>query len=299
MFLHNENIPWEELHTTIKKRELFSKDLYFELSFEAANFILENNLAKTLKDYTYLMIKPETLILNKTNELISLLKDFDLVYYCIKRISHVQISELWKYAWSAASLIRIITNLQFYPQFDCVLLVLHKKCTKNKNACDFLTEIKGSTPLGAYQPHTIRYKLKYINKFMNYIHTPDDVADLLRELGIFFDWDSLIEIFTAIKNKKTIDYNDLRADLSNKNYKIRDTDPSALLSKLIIDLEKDPQIPPKIIATLKDIKNGKSKLTIELIENLRKVHKLNWACEFVIIITSFMEYSSPYDSLID
>ena len=31
----------------------------------------ENNLAKTLKDYTYLMIKPETLILNKTNELIS------------------------------------------------------------------------------------------------------------------------------------------------------------------------------------------------------------------------------------
>ena len=44
MYLHNKNIPWSELTTSLKKKELYSSDFYFELSYKTAVDNIRNDV---------------------------------------------------------------------------------------------------------------------------------------------------------------------------------------------------------------------------------------------------------------
>lgn len=65
MYLHNENIPWNELTTSLKKKELYSSDFYFEISYKTAVDNIRNDICSKINKYTLLFIKPEALLLKK------------------------------------------------------------------------------------------------------------------------------------------------------------------------------------------------------------------------------------------
>lgn len=164
MYFHRENIPWNKLTLSLKKRELYSSDFYFELSYEAAFQNIQNDIVSKVSGFTLLFIKPEALLTDKIDILIEELQKhhYELVYASIKPISHVQISELWKYSWPAASIIRIIINQTYYTKYNCGILILQNTQCGPESASSFLTKIKGSP---SYREPHIRYYIGAINIF--------------------------------------------------------------------------------------------------------------------------------------
>ncbi len=306
MYLHHENIPWNKITDSSKKKELYSADFYFELSYEAAFQSMQNNLVSNINDYTLLFIKPEALITNKINILIDDLQKhhFELVYVSIKPISHVQISELWKYAWPAASIIRIAINQVYYIKYECGVLVLRNSQCNSKSATNYLSKIKGKVP---YSEPYIRYHMDAINTFLNHIHSPDDTSDFLREIAIFFSWDELTEIYRRMKLHITIPFQVLKSLAINYPYHSKTIVPEDALRNLIRkisdDIKLSHQISHKndltdIYEELLLIEAQKKKFTHILLEKMKTADVLEWEWSLFVVITQYMEYSTDHDPLI-
>lgn len=305
MYLHQENIPWDKLTQSLKKKNVYSSDFYFELSYEAALQSIQSDIVSKINAFTLLFIKPETLLTKKIEVLIEDLQKhhFKLVYASIRSISHVQISELWKYAWSAASIIRIIINQMYYTKFDCGILILQNTQCGSESASSFLSKIKGKPPYS--EPH-IRYHMNAINIFLNYIHSPDDNADFMREAAIFFSWDELTEIYRRIQSNITIPFQTLRNMTKKYPYCVETTTPenalNVLIQKVSDEMEKSFETDRKIFLSdiyreLLSIKNKKSRFTHVILENMRKADVLEWDWSLFIVITHYMEYATKHNTL--
>lgn len=306
MYLHNENIPWNELTTSLKKKELYSSDFYFEISYKTAVDNIRNDICSKINKYTLLFIKPEALLLKKIDVLIDDLQKhhFELVYASIRPINHVQISELWKYAWSAATIIRIIVNQVYYSKFEGGILILRNTQCAPEGASSFLSQIKGTSPYN--DPH-IRYHMNALNIFLNHIHSPDENADFMRELAIFFAWDELNEIYRRMQSNVTISFQKLW-DLTNSYSNCAEIiTPEKALDNLIHHVFKETQksheterkiVLSEIHSELISIRNNKNRFTHDLIEKMVNADVLNWDWPLFIAITYYMEYSTEYDALI-
>lgn len=306
MYLHHENIPWNKLTHSLKKRELYSSDFYFELSYEAAYQNIQNDIASKVNGFTLLFIKPEALLTDKIDILIEELQKyhFELVYASIKPISHVQISELWKYSWPAASIIRIIINQTYYTKYNCGILILQNTQCVSESASSFLAKVKGSPPYR--EPH-IRYYMGAINIFLNHIHTPDDSADFMREAAIFFSWDELIEIYRRMQSHETITFNELKSVIKKNAYCIKNIIPESALNDLIhkVSSEMEISLGTDREAVLYDtyrelllIKNQRAKFTHVILNKMKHADVLKWDFPLFVVITHYMEYYSEHDTLI-
>lgn len=309
MFLHHKIIPWADLTTSSHKRKYFSSDFYFELSYEAALQTIKTEISSRLKNYTLLFIKPEAFITNKIDILINDLKKhhFELVYVSVKHISHVQISELWKYMWSGATLTRIIVNQAYYTKYKCGILILQNTDYTGHDLCAFLSQIKGSTSKGPYKNPDIRYHMDSINTFLNHIHSPDEIADFMRETAVFCDWNELIEIYNKILTKETINFDILR-DFADK-YPISENSisPELAMQTLLQKISKEIQVSiqdsqksalTNIYNKLLLVQSNKALFTNELLEEMQQANVLVWDWPMFILITTYMDYFTDCQTLI-
>lgn len=301
MFLQTEKISFSGLTSSLKKQEIFSNDFYFELSYKIATQILKSQMIARLKNHVFLLIKPETFITNKTDILIKDLKEhhFELVYASLKHINHTQISELWKYMWSGASLIRIVTNQEYYSRYMCGLLVLRNTKYNDTDLCSFMTKIKGSSSNGIYKEPTIRYHMNSINTFLNFIHSPDEIADFIREIAVFFQWDDLIEIYDRIFHESSISFYELENLATTYPYKASTIPYEFIMDTLLQNIQNTIQLANRdsqelalsdIYNKLFAIKRKKEKFTYELYSKMCSESIFEWSWPMFIFVTTYMEF---------
>lgn len=308
MFLKTKKILLPELTSSLKKQEIYSNDFYFELSYEMASQILNSKMKTILRNHVFLLIKPETFITNKTDILIKDLKKhhFELVYVSLEPINHTQITELWKYMWSGASLMRIITNQEYYSRYICGLLILRNTKYKDTDLCSFMTKIKGSSPNGYYKESTIRYHMNSINTFLNYIHSPDEIADFMREIAIFFQWDDLKEIYNRIFRESSIDFYELENLATTYPYKASSLPCELILDTLLQNIQKEIQLTnlhsqelvlSDIYDKLLAIKRKNIKFTYELYSKMCSEGIFEWSWPMFIFVTTYMEFFNGYQTI--
>lgn len=308
MFLQTEKILFSGLTSSLKKQEIFSNDFYFELSYEVASRILNNKMKTILKNHVFLLIKPETFITNKIDILIKDLKEhhFELVYVSLKLINHTQISELWKYMWSGASLMRIITNQEYYSRYMSGLLILRNTKYNDTDLCSFMTKIKGSSSTGHYKESTIRYRMNSINTFLNYIHSPDEIADFMREIAVFFQWDDLNKIYNRIFHESSIDFYELENLATTYPYKASPLPCELILDTLLQNIQK--RIPlanqdsqelalSDIYNKLLAIKRKNIKFTYDLYSQMCSEGIFEWSWPMFIFVTTYMDFFNGYPSI--
>ena len=302
MFFNNE-IDWGGLTVLEQKKRLYANDFYFEFSYQTACQILRENISQILSNYTLVFIKPEAFITQRINILIDDLKKhgFELVYVMVKDINNVVISELWKYSWSAASLIRIIVNQTYYTSFPGGVLVLRnlKLPSEYENVCAYFSAIKGHTVGGSYKAPQIRYHMNAINIFLNHIHSPDDNADLIRELAIFCDWKDLSSVYNRIAHNDVIDFNELYSQATSYPYYAEETKAENVLDNYIINTKKkmnnsfglvNTDKLMEIHNTLSQVRKGNIKFTDSMLEQMVQNDLWSWDWESFIMLTEYMEY---------
>lgn len=177
------------------------KDLYFKTSFKIANKILENKIS-ILSNYALMIVKPETILFQKLNILLKLIykNDFIIIYCKKENINGAQTISLWECSWDNATIERILLNQKLFELSYSLVLILKYVGSKKCIASEYLTSLKGSSNEKIRNQGSFRDILQSPNFLINFIHTSDDIENFIREIGIFFPCDKLVDIYALILN---------------------------------------------------------------------------------------------------
>jgi hypothetical protein len=97
------------------------------------------------------------------------------------------VRSLWYFQWNLATAYRRRIADLFTMTVPALLLVIRKDGT-DRPVSTLLTELKGPTDPGRRRPGELRYELGRFSFLLNLVHTADEPADVIRELGLHLDY---------------------------------------------------------------------------------------------------------------
>ncbi len=180
----------EALSSVPRKLELYNRDTYFLEGREVALGCFESADVATewLRTHTYALVKPETLLTGRLPHLLEWLEAHKIrVEYakCLQLSRHA-IRALWFYHWNAVGQGHRLVVDRLLGANDCLLLTLKSEDGDPLTPARFAT-LKGPARVVERAPGELRRSLGNYNLLLNFVHSPDEPADLLRELAVLLD----------------------------------------------------------------------------------------------------------------
>jgi hypothetical protein len=150
------------------------------------------------------IFKAEAVLAGNLLDGLRMLAEFDWQLLCCRAVQfdrHTVRTE-WQYNLNKATPERLdamdLVNRAapaLYLLFDC------NQADPVVPACVQFIDIKGDAALRTRAPHTLRARLGPIqDHLINFIHSPDEPADVVRQLGVFFDERERRDIYAALDN---------------------------------------------------------------------------------------------------
>ena len=191
-----------------EKINLYKNEIPYRMVCNMVKRYWSNQYKNELRKYGLMLIKPETIIMGKVSDILSILHTagYELIYFVRKNIGPVRTVEMWKYSWLHSSLEHILVHQKLFSMCDSLILILRARNSDAYSACVMLTDLKGSIIESNKKPYQIRWKIKPINYILNYVHTSDDSNDFMREIGILLDGNKMVQAFEAITSNQVISY---------------------------------------------------------------------------------------------
>lgn len=151
------------------------------------------------RQHSLLLLKPDAIVARAVEPTLQWLpaNGFRVVAAHRMRVNRHLVRALWYFAWNIASPERRRLADLLVDISDVLVLVVH-------GADDALpvpirlTEAKGATDPRKRNPGELRYVLGRHNFLLNLVHSPDDPADVLRELAIYFDEDTRAHLLAQV-----------------------------------------------------------------------------------------------------
>ncbi|MGW9075779.1 nucleoside-diphosphate kinase [Streptomyces kronopolitis] len=173
-----------------RKRSLFGSDTYFLESIEQLG-TLTADVDGFLHGHAALLLKPDAVVSRQIPTTIDWLArgGFRIVAAERTRLTRTAVRALWYFQWNLATPQRRRLADMFMDSCDAVVLVVRPESDSAQAppASVVMTERKGPTDPQARVPGQLRYEIGRYSYLLNLVHTPDEPADVARELGIHFD----------------------------------------------------------------------------------------------------------------
>lgn len=276
----------------LTKNILYKNEVPYKVVKNIAEIYWPYQYMSELHKYGLMLIKPESILLGKTQSIFSILQTsgYELVYFLYKKICPTCTSEMWKFSWINSSLERIFVNQKLLSTYKSLILILCTQKSSKQSACELLTDLKGSANDWERKPYQIREKIRPINYILNYVHTSDDQHDFLRELGILLDSEELIQAFDAMASNRIISYPIVNKPyITNLNFSFDNW-----LENISIKIESSfiPVSDKKyIIDSIQMLKkNSNSKITLNFLYFLSRNKLICWNFETFVVISSNINY---------
>lgn len=188
------------------KRVFYADDTFFRLAFEAFERSKSGSALEALSNFSIVVIKPEALMLGRTQAILQFLLDhgFEFVLWEKIQLSDAQCEQIWRYQWNRATLDRIQLQSRMMtvaPSF--VLIVKSDASCTGLPASVRLRALKGASNPALRSSDDLRTILKSPNRLVNFVHSTDEPADFVREMGCLFPMGELEKKFAeALKMQK-------------------------------------------------------------------------------------------------
>jgi Nucleoside diphosphate kinase len=184
---HRDLDAW--LTGSAAKAGRYCDDIYFRESWHQACELLPDP-GLILRVNTYVLIKPETVATGRVELLLTLIRDrgyllLDLLPVLLDR--H-RTRALWQYQLNAAPLATLATIDLIISCGPAAIALLAEEPGARQSgvsASERLSAMKGVS-FGTRRPTDLRTLLGSPTRLHSYLHVPDEPADLVRELGIWF-----------------------------------------------------------------------------------------------------------------
>ncbi|MEV0294034.1 nucleoside-diphosphate kinase [Nocardia sp. NPDC050710] len=176
-----------ELTPSSAKAEAYRGDTYVQESVEQLDR-LGIDAAEFAREHSLLLLKPDAIVARAIEPTLEWLgaNGFRVVGAYRAPVDRHLARALWYFAWNIASPERRRLADLLVDISDALVLVVHAP-DGDLPVPVRLTEAKGATDPRKRRPGELRYLLGRHNYLLNLVHSPDDPADVLRELAIYFD----------------------------------------------------------------------------------------------------------------
>ncbi|WP_170323619.1 nucleoside-diphosphate kinase [Cryptosporangium phraense] len=131
-----------------------------------------------------LLLKPDAVVRRKLRTALSWLsgQGWRVVYAQRFRVNRWAVRAFWQYQWNTATRDRREMADLYMSATDSLVLLL--RAPGDADACSALTRVKGSSDPARCRPGQLRHELGTLNQQLNLVHSADEPADLVREIGI-------------------------------------------------------------------------------------------------------------------
>ncbi|MFI5956977.1 nucleoside-diphosphate kinase [Cryptosporangium sp. NPDC051539] len=175
-------------HSAVK-RQLYSVDTYFRDSWEDLFRIAGNDAFGIADRHAFALLKPDAVVRRKLSAALEWLsvRGWRVVYAQRFRVNRWAVRAFWQYQWNTATRDRREMADLYMSATDSLVLLLRAPDPSRspaETACSALTRVKGSSDPARCRPGQLRYVLGTLNQQLNLVHSADEPADLVREIGI-------------------------------------------------------------------------------------------------------------------
>ncbi|MFI6165150.1 nucleoside-diphosphate kinase [Nocardia sp. NPDC051052] len=194
--------------------------------------------AKFAREHSLLLLKPDAIVARSVEPTLKWLADNDFRVVSALRVAvdrHVA-RALWYFAWNIASPERRRLADLLVGISDVLVLVVRGADAELPVAVR-LTEAKGATDPRKRKPGELRYLLGRHSYLLNLVHSPDDPADVLRELAIYLDEDRRARVIAEVG--EGVDRSSQALAIANDLYAqapARSFDRAAAVERILRDL---------------------------------------------------------------
>jgi len=191
----------EWLTTDARKALLYGHEAYFREAWHDAQTIIGNERLHGLRQFTYVLFKPDAVLARAIGRAIEVLaeEDFRPVSAATFRFDRVLARELWRYELNIATLQRLEAIDVLLPTTDSLLVVLQDIAELPAvPASEKLRLTKGPALKRLRSLEDIRTRIGAHDGMLNFIHCPDDTSDMVREIGLLLAPAARFAAFQAI-----------------------------------------------------------------------------------------------------
>jgi len=187
-----------------RKRILYSVDAYFIEGWEEALYHLGQEAETHLRDKALIVFKPEAVVGRRIRSALSFLhqRGFRPMYWHRFRYSRDTIRVAWQYQLNIATRqrLRLVDLLETSTDSLCVLFKLEDVGATSGSACEVLSELKGPADPSKRSSHHLRTALGLNALLINYVHSADEPADLVREVAVYVSTTARQELWQALRD---------------------------------------------------------------------------------------------------
>ncbi|KUO06710.1 nucleoside-diphosphate kinase [Streptomyces sp. DSM 15324] len=171
-----------------EKQRLYGADTYYQESHEQLA-ALTDDVTGFAHCHAALLLKPDAVVSRRLDAAVEWLaeQDYRIVGAAITRLTRTMIRSLWYFQWNLATPYRRRLAALFLEDADALVLLVRPGRPSDIPASVQLTRLKGPTDPEARVPGQLRHLLGRYSYLLNLVHTPDEPADVLRELAVHFD----------------------------------------------------------------------------------------------------------------
>jgi nucleoside diphosphate kinase len=229
-----------------EKQRLYGADTYYQESYEQLA-ALTDDVAGFAHRHAALLLKPDAVVARTLDAAVEWLaeQDFRIVGAATTRLTRTMIRSLWYFQWNLATPDRRRLAALFLEDADALVLLVRPGRDSDIPASVRLTRLKGPTDPDARVPGQLRHLLGRYSYLLNLVHTPDEPADVLRELAVHFDHAERESLFRSALAEE--DRTGHALDLADRLYagtKPRDLDFEPAAERLRAALSGRPGLAP-------------------------------------------------------
>jgi nucleoside diphosphate kinase len=196
----------EYLSSSKKKRVLYGVDEAFLNAWDDLTSF-HGDAEMFVTTHSYILFKPEAIVGRNIEKALEFLvaRGFIPVAFVPLRMNSQTVQQLWRYQLNQATpeRIRIVNTL--VSAADSLFVLLRDKQDGSELGSVRLRQLKGPSACAKRNPEQLRYQLGRQSDFLNFVHTPNEPADFVREFGVFFSGAQRLELLrTASANQSQL-----------------------------------------------------------------------------------------------
>ncbi|MGV9247153.1 nucleoside-diphosphate kinase [Streptomyces sp. NPDC003710] len=170
------------------KQRLYGADTYYQESYEQLAALTDDVIGFAHR-HAAVLLKPDAVVARRLYAAVEWLTEhgYRIVGAAVTRLTRTMIRSLWYFQWNLATPCRRRLAALFLEDADALVLLVRPGHDPEVPASVELTRLKGPTDPDARRPGQLRHLLGRYSYLLNLAHTPDEPADVLRELAVHFD----------------------------------------------------------------------------------------------------------------
>ncbi|MCA3260091.1 MAG: hypothetical protein IM669_10210 [Phenylobacterium sp.] len=167
------------------KAEIYSGDAYFQEGWEDLAVVAGPRAAALALRHALLLLKPEAFAGRRAERTLHWLADrrCRIAGCCSVRLGRHAVQALWRYQWNIARRERKAACERLMASGRSVLLLVAPPAS-DISAAEWMADAKGAARPDQQRPGDLRSELGVTATQLNFVHSADEAADVVRELAI-------------------------------------------------------------------------------------------------------------------